>query len=336
MDYPLISVVIAVYYEEVHISECLDSLLAQTYPGEIEIIVSDGGSTDRTAETVNSYIEKNSNIILLHNPDKYQAFGRNLAIECAKGKFIAYLDGHSYAEKNWLEQLYSTFIEIKAENDNIAGVGSVHYDAERSDFTMACSIAFRSALGGGAVSSFAHKGGLQEVETAYACLYDREVLGKTGGYNTKMIKGEDLELNSRITRKFAYSLYLDPDAVTYYYKRSTLSGLFGQMRSYGFWRIKAMRELKHYKLLAFAPAFLLLALFGLAIAAPFNLIAAKIFVFVFSFYLAAVISESIFHAITYKCKAALIAKIFLVMHFAYGFGMLNGMFAKKDHFSGNS
>src|SRR5579863_8004602 len=91
---PFVSVVIPVYNEERDIEACLASVLEQDYPSaRFEVIVADGGSTDRTRVIVESTAMQHPNVRLIDNPGRTQAHGLNLAILASRGQFIARQDG---------------------------------------------------------------------------------------------------------------------------------------------------------------------------------------------------------------------------------------------------
>ena len=85
---PLVSVVMPAYNSARYIGEALDSALQQDYPA-LEIIVVDDGSTDDTVATVAGYGDK---VRLLTQKNRGSAAARNLGIQHARGKYIAFLD----------------------------------------------------------------------------------------------------------------------------------------------------------------------------------------------------------------------------------------------------
>ena len=90
-EFPLVSVIVPAYNAETFIQRTLDSILAQTYTN-IEVLVVDDGSQDRTAAIVESFVEKNSRVILLRQKNAGVAAARNLAIEKSRGQYIAPID----------------------------------------------------------------------------------------------------------------------------------------------------------------------------------------------------------------------------------------------------
>ena len=78
VDLPFVSVVIPVYNEERYIEACLASVLGQDYPAErYEVIIADGGSTDRTRVIVESTAVRHPMVRLIDNPGRTQAHGLN-------------------------------------------------------------------------------------------------------------------------------------------------------------------------------------------------------------------------------------------------------------------
>ena len=98
MTNPLVSICISTYNHERYIARCLESVVAQLPPGEIEILVGDDGSTDRTREIVATYARTWQNIVMPVFNEKNLGPSGNLSnlIALAKGRYIAHLDGDDY------------------------------------------------------------------------------------------------------------------------------------------------------------------------------------------------------------------------------------------------
>jgi cellulose synthase/poly-beta-1,6-N-acetylglucosamine synthase-like glycosyltransferase len=99
----LVSIIVPAYNEEKTIGKCLESILNQEYKGEIEVIVVNDGSTDRTAEIVSQYPVRF--IDLKVNGGKANAL--NKAIENAKGDILIFTDSDSYMSANAVNSLVS-------------------------------------------------------------------------------------------------------------------------------------------------------------------------------------------------------------------------------------
>lgn len=102
-----VSIIIPCHNEQKHISECLDSLLAQTIPADqYELIVVDDGSTDRTVEIVGGYVAKNSGRMrFFQQKHGGPALARNLGAKEAAGEVYAFLDSDMTFAPDFLEKL---------------------------------------------------------------------------------------------------------------------------------------------------------------------------------------------------------------------------------------
>lgn len=98
----LISVVVPFRNAELHLDECINSLIAQTYPEDrYEIIMVDNNSTDRSAAIAGSYHR-----VKLLSESRLGAYAaRNLAVRFAAGEIIAFTDATCVASSDWLERI---------------------------------------------------------------------------------------------------------------------------------------------------------------------------------------------------------------------------------------
>lgn len=95
----MVSVIIVVYNEEKYIAEAIESVLNQTYK-DIEIIVADDGSTDKTSEIVKRY----DKVKYIYQNNKGEGSARNLGVSLAKGKYLAFLDADDIYKKDKIEK----------------------------------------------------------------------------------------------------------------------------------------------------------------------------------------------------------------------------------------
>ena len=100
-----VSVIVPCYNVEKYLSECLDSIVNQTLK-DIEIICIDDGSTDKTNQIINSYLQKDSRIKLISQKNSGLSASRNLGIEKSKGEYISFIDADDYMELTSLEKSY--------------------------------------------------------------------------------------------------------------------------------------------------------------------------------------------------------------------------------------
>jgi glycosyltransferase involved in cell wall biosynthesis len=109
---PLVSVIVAAYNAESFIKQTLDSVLNQTYRN-IEVLVVDDGSEDRTAEIVAAIVQKSQRVILLQQSNKGVASARNLAIQNSRGAYIAPIDADDIWEHQKLEKQVQSMLEAE-------------------------------------------------------------------------------------------------------------------------------------------------------------------------------------------------------------------------------
>lgn len=109
-----ISVIIPVYNVQNYISECIESLINQTFK-DIEIILINDGSTDRTGEICRKYSENDNRILLIDKKNEGVSIARNIGLSMAKGEYIAFVDSDDFIDDNMLEIMYDKAIETKAD-----------------------------------------------------------------------------------------------------------------------------------------------------------------------------------------------------------------------------
>jgi cellulose synthase/poly-beta-1,6-N-acetylglucosamine synthase-like glycosyltransferase len=217
---PAVTVIVPVYNGAATIAACIESLLAQAYPSDLmEIVVVDNNSTDGSAEIVRSYPVR-----LAHERVQTPYAARNRGIELSQAEIYAFTDADCIAETNWLSNLVQPF-----EDPRVGAAGGrvashlvepnlvQRYLAQTAEITR---------------ESFA-KGEPLRFSTQNAA-YRQAALTDVGLFDAAMFGGGDIELAWRVQGVGGYAgVYVD-DAVVYHHHRSTLRGVFGQYRRYGF------------------------------------------------------------------------------------------------------
>ena len=102
MSLPLISVVIPAYNHERFVGEAIESVLDQSC-GDLELVVVDDGSTDRTAEVIKGYTDKRLHYYHQENQDAFNTINRGISL--SRGHYISILNSDDVYEKNRLEKL---------------------------------------------------------------------------------------------------------------------------------------------------------------------------------------------------------------------------------------
>lgn len=109
MSFPLVSILIPVYNAEKYVAETIESAINQTYKN-IEIIIVDDGSTDKSWEIIESYREKYPNIIKTYKQvNKGACAARNKAFELSCGQYIQYLDADDLLAPDKIENQIKYF-----------------------------------------------------------------------------------------------------------------------------------------------------------------------------------------------------------------------------------
>lgn len=112
----LISVIIPVYNVEQYIGRCLDSLINQSYKN-LEIILINDGSTDKSGEICDSYSNKYENMYVYHKKNGGVSSARNLGLEkiSPNSKFIGFIDPDDFIDSNMYKILYDNLIKYDAD-----------------------------------------------------------------------------------------------------------------------------------------------------------------------------------------------------------------------------
>ena len=112
MNQNLLSIITPVYQVEQYLPQCLDSILAQTYP-HWELILVDDGSKDRSGEICDEYAKKDGRIRVIHTENRGAGAARNTGFAHATGEYVVFVDSDDYISENMIERLYMTIHKSK-------------------------------------------------------------------------------------------------------------------------------------------------------------------------------------------------------------------------------
>ena len=99
----LVSVVMATYNRADVVGRAIDSILNQTH-NNFEFIIVDDGCTDRTSQILQKYVANDKRIILLKQNNQGLAAARNVGVDKAQGKYVAFMDDDDISLPNRLEK----------------------------------------------------------------------------------------------------------------------------------------------------------------------------------------------------------------------------------------
>ena len=106
MNDPNVSVIVPVYNCEAYLEKCIQSIVSQTYTA-LELILIDDGSVDTSGKICDDWASLDNRIRVFHKNNEGQGIARNFGLECAKGKYIYFVDSDDYLTENAIEKAYS-------------------------------------------------------------------------------------------------------------------------------------------------------------------------------------------------------------------------------------
>ncbi len=101
---PLISIIIPVYNTEKYLSDCIDSVLSQTY-NNFELILVDDGSNDQSGDICDEYAKSDSRVLSIHQENSGVSVARNQGISVANGDYLAFIDSDDIVHRDFLKTL---------------------------------------------------------------------------------------------------------------------------------------------------------------------------------------------------------------------------------------
>lgn len=232
--WPSVSVIMPVLDEERHLADAVRHILAQQYPGELEIVIALGPSKDRTSQIAAELAAADPRVRTVPNPTGRTPNALNAAIGASRNEIVVRVDGHGLLTPGYIATAVQLMEDTGAQN-----VGGVMHAEGETPFGQAVAVAMTSKLGVG--NAKFHTGGAAgPADTVYLGVFRRAVLERLGGYNEAFIRAQDWELNHRL-RKEGGLIYFSPELRVTYRPRQNLRALASQYRQYGRWRRVVMR-----------------------------------------------------------------------------------------------
>jgi len=107
-----ISIIVPIYNSEKYLRKCINSLLCQSY-SNLEIILVNDGSKDKSGEICEEYALLDSRIKVIHTENCGQASARNTGLTVAKGEYIGFVDSDDWVDND----MYETLINMIGKYD---------------------------------------------------------------------------------------------------------------------------------------------------------------------------------------------------------------------------
>lgn len=237
MTWPAVSVVMPVLNEERHLEGAVRHVLAQDYPGELEVVLAVGPSTDGTWKVAETLAGSDPRVTVVGNPSGQTPAGLNAAIVASSHSVVARIDGHSMMPADYLRAAVETLQETGADN-----VGGIMAAEGVTPWERAVAAAMTSRVGVG--NARFHTGGTGgPADTVYLGVFQRAALDRVNGYDEAFLRAQDWEMNYRI-RQTGGTVWFEPRMRVSYRPRPTLAALARQYFHYGRWRRVVARQHK--------------------------------------------------------------------------------------------
>jgi len=238
-----------------YIEAALASIVGQDHPGDYEIVLAVGPSTDGTAEIVDRLAAADARIRIVENPGMDIPIGLNRAIEASRHPVIVRVDAHTELAPGYTRRAVAAL-----ERTGAASLGGVMVAVGKPGLQAAVAHAYNSRFGLGGGAYHGENASEGPAESAYMGVMRAQALREIGGFDESLRRGEDWELNYRL-RNAGHLVWLDPGLRVSYWPRDTLTKLRRQFFATGVWRGELVRRLGgRNPLRFFAPPVLLVAL----------------------------------------------------------------------------
>ena len=315
-----LSVIVPIYNEERYIEACVASLLAQDFPQEeMELLLVDGASTDRTPELLEKLAKGHPSVIrVLQNPERIQSAAMNLGAKAARGTYLIRVDAHADYPPNYFSRCVSLMEETGAQN-----VGCIWNTQGKTPKAQMIAMMLTSPFGvGGAAFRTGGKSGW--VDTVPFGTFRKDYYESIGGFDERLARSEDNEINYRI-RKNGGKIYMTDEMAVTYYCRETVSALGRMAFANGKWNVIAAKlcpgsmSLKYFVPLAFVLSLIVM---------PFLCLLHPVFCWLFAAELVLYLGLSLYFALqkTHEVKKLLrLWLLFPAFHIPYGLGSLAGL-----------
>lgn len=138
----LISIIVPVYNVEEYITKCLDSICEQTYKN-IEIILVDDGSTDKSGSICDEYSNRDKRIKVIHKDNTGVSDSRNKGLDIANGDFIGFVDSDDWIDCDMYRILYEA-LKANQADISICGYAEMRNNELKHSFYTDTSIIYNN------------------------------------------------------------------------------------------------------------------------------------------------------------------------------------------------
>lgn len=245
-----VSFVLGILNAERTLNECLEGIISQDFPQKnYEIIIIDGGSTDKTLEIVSGFMARFDNIRLLHNPHRLsegKGMSKDQGIRASRGEIVILLDHDNLIlQKNWLKRMLEPFNEdesivasqslLKSKRGDPLFLQYVNALGVEDPFAIPHSLVSQVTLNPSKFKKIDNRYFVHELDPhhvlfggANGCAFRKEVFEKIGGYT------RDVDVFARMAKKRMKVAV--PEGVSLYHKTSSDFGNHLKKKAVYFYR----------------------------------------------------------------------------------------------------
>lgn len=216
-----VSIIIPAYNAEIYIERTLSKILRQTWKN-LQIIIVDDGSTDRTNDIVKNFINKKNaaNIILITSENRGAAHARNEGIKYSTGKYIQFLDADDYLSDDKIANQLSliecannpesAIVFCKYENDYGNHVKAVNNKIIEKDYEVPSKLLINFWK-------------FSKFNVIHSYLIPRKLVEIAGGWDETLTTNDDGEFMSRVILKSDKILFDKKSTAFYVFIKGSLS-----------------------------------------------------------------------------------------------------------------
>jgi succinoglycan biosynthesis protein ExoA len=337
----LVSAVLAVRNEQRYIEASLRSLLQQQTPNfDLEIIVVDGESTDATRAIVERIALNDSRIRLAINKRMKTPYAFNLGIQLARGEYICICGAHSVYSENYISVCLQ-----ELQNHSAVGCSGREIVRPGEDGLQAKIVAWVLAHPFGTSTGSMRTRGAGFADTIPYPVFRKSALIEVGGYDSRLHRNQDNDLSQKL-RARGYTLYMTDRTSCEYFVIPNLWSLTKYSFRTGFWNVLSFKNnpasmsMRHFVPGLFVMALILSILMFLSAPGVTGdaqwLLSTPVKILMIAYGTFCIVGAC--HVlIREKCAGALLMPLaFVLLHVAYGIGILSAIASNARSVSSGS
>lgn len=299
-------------------------MLKQSFPGQLEVLLVDGGSTDATRAILEELAQQDPRVRVLDNPRGRTPSGLNIALRHARGRWVARMDAHTAYPPDYV----ALGVE-RLERGGTRWVSGPQVPVGRARVSRAVALALGTSLGRGGSRKWGagdgRSGAEYELDSGvFAGVWARETLLEYGGWDEEWARNQDAEMAGRFLGAGERLICL-PEMGAEYTPRDSLWPLWRQYAGYGEYRVKtALRHPHTMRRSHLLPPSLVVTA-GVALVGPRAL--RRVARAALTAYAVTLLGAGVRAASSAeeRSDAVLVPVVLAVMHFGNGVGVIRGV-----------